>query len=368
MATAASGQVQVRVATWNIENFDGADMAQFNAARDVLLRINADVVCVQEMDSLTAFNNLAAAAGYPFRVLASAAGDIDTNPDWSGVMSKYALIDPVTLTSVGLSGDPEANDLTRNFIRASVLVPGAANPLTIAGNHWKASNENTDEFRRSIESMRAMQTVAAFNSLLSPFFVVGDMNDDITEPPDSPAIFSAPPSGLPGSFALGSDIALPILNSAFFPLQNASGTANLNVINALQKDGSDVTFPASMRRLDYIWRSDANTLMGSQVYDSADEGLPGGLPLFGAPLPAGTSAIASDHLPVFADLRITASGLPADFNGNGLVSLAEYTAFRPCLAGPQSAPELACEPADLEGDGDVDLRDAGILFDTYTGP
>jgi chitinase len=71
-------------------------------------------------------------------------------------------------------------------------------------------------------------------------------------------------------------------------------------------DGSLATRKASGRRLDNLLTSPALTRCGpaTRVYDCADEGRPGGLPLSGAPLAATVCTLAADHLPVFADLIV----------------------------------------------------------------
>ncbi|MFQ5491960.1 MAG: endonuclease/exonuclease/phosphatase family protein [Phycisphaerae bacterium] len=301
--------VPVRVATFNIQNFDSANASQLNAAAAILLRVGSDVVCVQEIGNSTDLNDLANAAGYTHRFLASASGDIDTNPDLAGVMSVFPFVSANTLTAASLSGDPSAKDIVRNFVIATVAVPGAAEDLVIVGNHWKAGTGDNNEFRRSIESIRGMQALVGFDSAVVPFFIVGDMNDDLLDAPDSPSVFNSVPAGVPQSFSLGNDITFPVVNSVFNPMTSSSGVSHVTVANAFQVDGSDATRPASGRRLDYIWFSDAMLVSGTEVYDSQDEGLGGGLPKFGAPLAANTSAIASDHLVVFMDVLLD-SGQP----------------------------------------------------------
>jgi endonuclease/exonuclease/phosphatase family metal-dependent hydrolase len=359
--TTLGDTVTVRVATFNIQNYDGSS-PQFEAARDVLVRVGADVVCLQEMGNASEFADLAAVAGYPFFVLASANGDIDNNNDFAGVMSMHPFVSTATETSVSLSGDPNALDLTRNFIVATIDIPDATGDLSIAGNHWKAGFSDADEFRRSIESIRAMQTVEDLDSSLDAFLIVGDMNDDIADSPDDPSQFNSLPSGLPVSFELGNDISFPVINSVFNPLQSGTGSANLTVINALQlasqsSEPLDSTRPSSGRRLDYLWYSDAITLSGSEVYDSRDEGLGGGgLPKVDPPLPSGTSATASDHLLVFADLVLEAEPPPAGAcceQPGGIctddVDEAACTAVGGFFYGPGTAcdnlPGPPCEPA-----------------------
>ncbi|MEE9294418.1 MAG: endonuclease/exonuclease/phosphatase family protein [Phycisphaerae bacterium] len=313
----AYAQVDVRVATYNIENLSTTSGTQFNAAVAVLQRMCADVVTVQEIANTTVLNALAAAAGYGDAVLASTSNAIDTNPDRAGVMSIYEIVSFSTETSITLSGDPFAKDLTRNFILAEINVPGGAEDLVIIANHWKAGGTaDDDEFRRSVESIRSMQAADLFASATIPYFIAGDMNDDLLDGADSPASFNSLPSGLPFSFNLGNDISFPVANGVFKALQAGTGSQNLTVVNAFQVDGSDATRKASGRRLDYLWYSDAVTVIGSEVYDSADEGLGGGLTKCGSPLSTGTSNTASDHLPVFVDIRIADDSPPPDVDIN----------------------------------------------------
>jgi hypothetical protein len=126
--------------------------------------------------------------------------------------------------------------------------------------------------------------------------------------PRSPNPFTSLPSGLPSSFDLGSDLeavlAGPgIVNDPFHYL------AAVTPLPAVQLDGSDATRPTSGRRLDYIMVSQTILDLGpaAEVYDSADEGLPGGLWKEGSTPPKNASQLASDHLLVFADVTVPGS-------------------------------------------------------------
>jgi exonuclease III len=303
LGSTAWADVPVRVATFNIENFDPTNPTQFNAAVAILQRIGADVICLQEIASSTDLNTLAAAAGYPYRLTASGSNALDYTLH-VGILSRYPFSSTATETSITLSGDPNAKDLSRNFAVAHVVIPGAAEDLVMITNHWKSGEEDSDEFRRSVEATRTMQVTSDYDSGVVPYFVVGDMNDDLLDSPDSPSQFTALPSGLPGTFSLGTDLTFPILNGVFKPLLAGAGAQDLTVVNARQKDNSDATRRASGRRIDYLWHSTAVTIVASEVYDSEDEGLPGGLTKYGSPLVSGTSDAASDHMPVFADIEI----------------------------------------------------------------
>lgn len=68
----------------------------------------------------------------------------------------------------------------------------------------------------------------------------------------------------------------------------------------------DATRPTSGRRLDYVLAGSRIVDLGAaaQVYDCADEGLAGSLPLIGTPVDTVVCPVAADHLPVFADLVV----------------------------------------------------------------
>jgi endonuclease/exonuclease/phosphatase family metal-dependent hydrolase len=326
--------VAVRVVTFNIENLSSTGTSQFAAAVDSLERVCADVVCVQEMQSTTIASALAAAAGYPHVVVASNSNAIDTSLR-SAIFSVFPFSDSGTETSITLSSDATARDLTRNFVFASVVVPGAAEELFVVANHWKAGTADADEFRRSVESIRAMQAVDGFDANVIPIVIAGDLNDDIDDSPDSPAQFFSLPSGLPLSFELGADISFPVINSVFSPLQNAGCASSVSVVDALQLDGNDATRPASGRRLDYLWVSDAIEVVGSEVYDSVDDTLiGGGLPKCGAVPPQSTSGTASDHLPVFMDIEV-------------VETLAESACCKGGACSLQTAESCACAGGEL---------------------
>ena len=356
-----SGAVPVRVATYNIENFSASPGdPQFDAAVAVLQRIGADVVCLQEMNSGVSFVQLAQAAGYPYFYLALPQNALDTvrRP---GVISVYPIVNSATHSSITLSGDPDARDITRNFAAVEIAVPGAPQDLAMICNHWQSMFSDADEFRRSIESIRALQVGSNYDSRVIPYFIAGDMNDDLLDPPDTPVEFFQEPAGLPDEFHLGWDIVFPIANGAFLPFEEGEEAQALEVIDAFQLQGGDGTH-GSGRRIDYLWRSDAVTFVAAEVYDSQDEDIGGGLAKHGDPLPPETSDIASDHLPVFADVLIP-DHVCADLNNDGYVDIddifAVIGAWGPC---PDPCPPVCF--ADVTEDCVVDIEDVfAVLAD-----
>jgi endonuclease/exonuclease/phosphatase family metal-dependent hydrolase len=345
LSAVAGADISVRIATFNIQNFDPTDATQFNAAVAILQRIGADVVCVQEIDNSTDLTQLASASGYPHAYLASASAAIDSALH-AGVLSKYPLSWTATRTSPDLSGDPSAKDLTRNFVAAAVAVPGAAEDLIIISNHWKAASGDVNEFRRSVESIRAMQTTEGYDSQEIPYLIMGDMNDNLgsshTPDPFTAQWYSQNASQFPMTYQLGNDVVFPVDNGTFRPLQNGAGDQNLTVVYAAQKDGKTATMVSSSSRLDYIWRSDAVSVSGAEIYDSRDEGLSGGLPKTGSALPYGTSGDASDHLTVFADVTINDAGPTGAccINGGCDDTLTEVECL--ALGGEYRGDDVAC--------------------------
>lgn len=306
-------QVPVRLATWNIETVGSASSTEYAAALDVLGRIGADVVALSEIASAADTANLeqlASDAGYPHLTYSSGA---PFGSDRNAVLSRYPFVgSPIEHTAAGLSGDPAANDITRLFLEVVIDVPGNALDLTLVTQHWKSGTGNDDEFRRSVESIRIGQSIGDLSSELDAFVITGDVNEEADSVPKTPNPFTSLPSGLPGSFSLGSDLVSQlsgagISNDPFGHLQLPGGV-DATIVSALQLDGSDATRPSSGRRLDYLLVSGALESLGvaAEVYDSQDEGLPAGLPLLGSPLAASASTDASDHFPVFVDLVVPA--------------------------------------------------------------
>ena len=228
-------------------------------------------------------------------------------------MSDFDLAPGISWSAAVLSGDPQANDITRYILQADVDVTGNEDDLSVIVTHWKSGSGNTDEFRRSIESRRVRQVVDQIADPDQPYILLGDVNADIRDGQQTPTQFTSIPGDLPSSFATGADIldlvsgqGLP--NDPFTPL-----TERASMVDAKQVDSDYATRPESGRRLDYLFASDGILTQGAQVYDCVDEDLAGGLPLSGDPLPDETCPLASDHLPVFADLVIRTGSVSLPF-------------------------------------------------------
>ena len=313
LGAAGNAEQVIRIATWNLLTVGEPGSDQYEAAYAVLARLGADVVAVQEVASAadaTYLVQLAVDLGYP-HVTVAPPGPF--GPLHTAVMSDFDLAPGVSWTAPALSGDPQANDITRYILQADVDLTGKGDDLSVIVTHWKAGSTDADEYRRSIESQRVGQVVDRLKDSGQPYILLGDVNADIRNGQQAPAQFTSIPGDLPSPFLTGTDMldwvmgaGLP--NDPFTPL-----TDRASMVDANQIDSNYATRPASGRRLDYLFVSDGILTQGAQVYDCADEGLLGSLPLQGAPLAESVCPIASDHLPVFADLVICSGQLSPPF-------------------------------------------------------
>ena len=320
-AATISAQEPVRVATWNVQSLGSNGSGQWNNAMDILARTDADVVAIQEIDNLgeaIAFAGFSSQAGYPHSAVSNTSGTLSGSLR-NGVMSKYPIVFSTSHSAASLSGDPNANDITRDIFEAHVQVPNAADVIGVFSLHLKASSGSTNDFRRAIEWHRVKQAVADFQALHpgAAYFIVGDFNDDLGDSGFGNT-FGNLPGGLPSSYDLGNDIMFPVTYDPFDDLV----TCGLVIANATQEDTSsiDTTREASGRRLDYLTFAGA-TLIGDEVYNSSrDNGvddLPFGnwLPKSGSALPAGISLAASDHYLVFADYTVPSIPMLENYPG-----------------------------------------------------
>jgi len=296
--TLPSEPQQVRIATWNVEALGYPGSEEYEAVATILARIDADIVGINEIDApeVGHIKTLGSELGYSHVTVPS------TNPFGdirNALLTRLPVIDSAIHKPPQLSGDSGANDVTRYPISVTV---DAGQPVTVVVQHWKSGFDDDDEFRRAVDSLRTAQAADTG----SPWVLaMGDVNQDIGEPPWSPDRFTSIPAGMPSGYQLGNDLsgamgADGIANDAFQALH----AVGLDIVDAQQLDGRYATRDASDRRIDYILGTDAvlATAVG-EVYDSRDEG-PGGLEKAGEAPPRETSASASDHFPVLVEFTV----------------------------------------------------------------
>lgn len=357
----ARGPDVVRVATWNIETVGDPGTAEYDAALSILTRLDADVVSINEIADAWDEPNAAALAeqaGYDWVIM----GEQLFGSDRNAVFSRLPLIGADVLTAPVISGDSRANDITRAFVTVTVDTGGG--PLEVVSMHWKSGWDDSDELRRVFESRRAAQLVHDSH----PQVFAGDWNDDLRDGADWPVSFDWLPSGTPSSFWVGFDLWAELqgpglANDPFQPLLDAG----LDILDARQRSGTDLTRPVSGRRLDYIAVNTQVEVIDTEVYDCRDEGLPG-LSYPGAPVESWVCGQAADHLPVVADIRMASASVPADELGPGDLVITEV------LPNPEDCSDDTGEwieirnttsvPVDLSG---LEVRDASGHVGVVTG-
>jgi endonuclease/exonuclease/phosphatase family metal-dependent hydrolase len=330
--------VPLRVVTFNIEanrdqNGDVTEAlndpgtADYNAVRDVLQRIDADVVCLQELANADVSGGTDGGTNSDVHALASELGlphvFIPTNAGVFGfalrnaVISRHPFLDIAAVGSssyqesigaVGSNGE-RAKDVTRVIPAMVIDVPDAAAPLTLCTLHNKSSTGPDDRFRRAVELARLRDYLERNDLDANDNIVVtGDFNlsafDDA---------FSTEPNGLPSTWNRGTDIPLPISYSTdpdfYFP-----APYHLFALDAQDVSGGRATFQTANNdiTLDYILPSPALITRGSEIYRSdLDTNNTQGLAKEGSPLPSAVSFQASDHFAVFADFELENAIPPA---------------------------------------------------------
>ena len=289
----------VRLVTWNIETLGDASSDEHQAVLDVLRRIDADVIALNEVidGESTHVEDLADELGMTSSFVPS------SNPFGemrNAVLSRLAVVETHAWTSPELSGDARANDVTRYPVSIVVEIDGGT--LGLVSEHWQSGFYDSDTFRRCVDSERVAQATEEVDADI--VVAAGDMNAEVDEGVGNPATWTEVPVDVPGSFWLGSDLyavldggGLP--NEPFLPLTDRG----LTVVDALQLDGRDATRDSSGRRLDYFLVSSRARVAGAQVYDARDDD-GSGLPMSGSPPARDTTVRASDHFPVFMDVGL----------------------------------------------------------------
>jgi endonuclease/exonuclease/phosphatase family metal-dependent hydrolase len=289
----------VRVVTWNVQSLGATDSGEWTAVHDVLRRLDADVVGLNEIDDtdLGPLNDLAGRLGYDTLVVPSSNpfGDLR-----NAMLTRLEVVEERVWTSAALSGDGGADDLTRLPVSVEVRTEGA--PLTVVVNHFKSGFDDDDEFRRTVDAVRTAQ--AAEQALTDAVVVMGDLNAEVQDGTGFPSTFTGIPSGMPSGYWLGGDlydemVSAGIENNPFAPLLDAG----LQVLDATQPDGREATREASGRRIDYLVVSGA-VVAGApitEVYDARDDA-DSALQLAADPPAREATVEASDHLPLVLEL------------------------------------------------------------------
>ncbi|MFT5584366.1 MAG: endonuclease/exonuclease/phosphatase family metal-dependent hydrolase [Cognaticolwellia sp.] len=288
----------LRVATWNVESLGESGSEELSDTRAVLERLDADVYSLNEIDTGqdSTLEELANDMGYTLLL----PDDNDFGGIRNAVMTRWDVAGTTIHSSASLY--PGAKELTRWAPELRIIGPESGLEVSVLSVHLKSGFDEDDIFRRTIDAVRIGQGSAQAGSRV---VVMGDFNAEITDMPDEPGTWTRAPGGLPSSYELGDDLQSRldgegILSDPFQPFFDRG----LVLLEASQLDGDLGTRPRSGRRIDYVLTTLHST--GAQIFDCMDEHLEGSLPLAGDSVGRGVCEDASDHLPVFADLTLSA--------------------------------------------------------------
>ena len=318
LASSASA-VEIRVAGFNIgahfnETFFDYSLGDpgtldHESVKAVLARIDADVVALQEIHSVDIQGNpddldaLAASLGYPHLFVTPHASAFDSSLRVA-ILSRFPF-----LTTGQVESPAGAKELTRNHPVVRVDVPGTINDPWIYSLHLKAGTLLSDRFRRAVEMKRLVGHFESSGLTADDnFIILGDFN-----PSSVNATFTSLPSGLPTTYQLGSDIVFPVSYSTN-PLAYFGALMPVR-LDPRHLNGSAATYgtPAtSGPTLDLMLVSPAiaGRALQTEIYNSLlDVSNAAGIPKAGSPLADGTSADASDHFAIVADIELD-SDLP----------------------------------------------------------
>jgi len=302
------GTVKLRVATWNVKSIGSQDSEAFAALRAIVSRIDADILCLQEVEAWEGYRleRLARLAGYGhwFQgwISTGMAGGLV-----NACLSRFPFAEASSRSSDDISNDPSANETGRDIVKVGVEVRQGRSFVTVFNVHLKSGFGAANKLRRQVEAERLGQVVDQAEALRpgEPVVAVGDFNEEI----DSGALggsITSPPADLPSTYSLGSDLAYPFVYDPFAVL-SARG---LDVAHPRREDSwMDDTRIPSGRRIDFVLARGA-TILDGEVYDACDDdGVdadpPGGrLEKAGEPVACGLSGIASDHRPVVVELLL----------------------------------------------------------------
>ncbi len=327
LASLATAGDALRIAAYNVKGLNRPGV-EYDALVDTLQRLDADIVLLQEVSGATDVADLpflAADTGYAFSVASSFSGTLSGGLR-TGVLSRVPITGAISWSAAALSGDPAANDITRDIFEVTLDVPDVCNPLVVFPVHFKASSGSGNRFRRAVEQRRLRSRIEAVK-LADPSTLIvvgGDFNDALDDTFGS--TFTSVPSGLPGSFSLGTDITFPVVHDPFVQL---AGDGLVRAEATHEDSATDTgTLIVSGNSVDHIFVSAEALLMGDEIYSSEDDdGLDGGpiglvLHKSGSPLDGTTSFTASDHYPVFSDwLFAGCSGTPFGVSSPGTYAL-----------------------------------------------
>ncbi|MEA2095881.1 MAG: hypothetical protein U9P73_04175 [Candidatus Cloacimonadota bacterium] len=176
----------IEIVTWNIEHFPKNLSVTVEYTVQIMRGLNADIYALQEIESNSYFEDVISMLNID-----------DPENTWDGYRATSAYYS-INLAYIYKSNQLQIDDIYEiyqddwyAFPRSPLVMELSfnGNDLIIINNHLKAGGDNEDEARR-LEACQKLDTYISENWFTSEVLLVGDLNDDITEPESSNVFWS----------------------------------------------------------------------------------------------------------------------------------------------------------------------------------
>lgn len=372
-AAASADDVTLRIATFNTEEGIADSAARREASGNLLtildldgggpaVGLGPDIICLQETRSETQLNLFRDEYLPGYEVRRGSHWFQDPGGNTQAFIHRNDLV-RLDFEEFGHGGP-------RHHQRVVFDVPGTDEHLVVYTAHFKAFGDPSSVQTRRTEANNLANRVAedvtngididgnGTPDLFPTYYIVtGDLNQDDFESDVIDSLLIGGSNGLDTGL---NDMRVETILGDFVP-GFVGGTQNTRFDLASRLDYilvSDVIYDQYDTNGDGTWwQAELND--GGFVYVSADDG--------GARSSGDIDAtpVASDHAVVVVDFTMPGSnGIPGDLDGDGDVDLADLgillAAFDTVDGDPSYDPA-----ADIDGDGDVDLADLGTLLAAF---
>jgi endonuclease/exonuclease/phosphatase family metal-dependent hydrolase len=167
--------MELNVATWNIENFPLSSSTTPGKVREILESLDADIVAVQEIGSISQFNSLVSTIqGWETDIAVTGGSDQNI-----GYVYKSDVFTSIQSNVTKLFDDDFFAFPREAVLTSATHVSGLE--VTFINIHLKCcGNNNSEEFDRRESASEALEDYIEENLDDEAVIVLGDFNDDIT--------------------------------------------------------------------------------------------------------------------------------------------------------------------------------------------
>jgi len=310
-------------ATWNLEWFPKNNQITVNYVTDIIEQMDLDIIAIQELNNTEMFDDM-----------------LDNLPAYTGYYesSWFAGLAYIYKTDV-----IEVNDIYEIYITSPYWNAFPRSPMVMdvnfmgqnyifINNHFKCCgdgilnfNNDSDEELRRLSANNLLKYYIDYNLSNKNVIVLGDLNDDIAEPPQN-------------------NVFQTILDDA-----DNYRFVDMDIANGSSSNWSYPTWPSHLDHIlitnelfDELDNSDVQTI-------KLDQYLNGGWNEYDNNI--------SDHRPVF--MKLVISSIPGDVNSDNLINILDVVLIVQIIIGNESS----LNSADFNQDGQINIIDVVQLLE-----